>query len=421
MLLHTINATVISFDKLKELEDFIERVPEVDEFRQIIKKHSSSIVLIYNISSSAEDDNYFYNSALKPRKTKTDYKYGVTSGVVISKDGIIVTTYRSNVNADKFIVSIDSEKDNSNIYGKIIVSENKKEAEVIKEIPELNLLFLRIKANPGEEFDYMELGNDSCLKKDSWLIYGSAVIGKNRGEYFVTESRPKNNKNKFDIYSAIVNRLSLAKLKGIPVLIIYEPFTGEGVLPENDGGAVISLDGTLLGIACYKNNLNLPASFAIPISTIKKGLSIAFPGPIKRSLLTDIKINVEQLSEKQKRKLINCLNNSDILTKHLTEAVNNARFADKILIKTITNKNNKERLTELVQDNKLGISIKSLDEKSYAYQIGIRPNDILIKFHNDIVFDTETFQNLVNHSIEDQNLIITILRNEMFEEYELRK
>ena len=405
---------VISNKDLSKLQDYLGNVPQINEFKDIISNKSSSIVLIYTISNSANETHYFYNSIAKPRKNKQDYKYGVTSGVIISEDGIVVTTYDGTINSDKYIVSIDSEqRTNNDSYGDITLTSKDYEAEIIRTIPELNLVFLQIKKNKGEKFKYCNIGNDSFLHSSgrNFLIHGSVIVGKCKGEYFVTESKPKNNSNKFNIYSVVIGRLYCKKIKGILKLVINTPITGEGVMPENHGGAILDLQGKLLGIATWDGGMNLPATFAIPASTIKRGIKLACPGILKYSSRSNLGINVEYLNKNQQRTLKQAINRSSKkFCIKLEEAIKNTYIDYK-----------SQSLDSLIDNKCFGVVVKSVDINSDAYSDGIKTGDILLKFNDDCIIDPQTYDNLEDQSIGDQSIVLSVVREDKIEVIELRR
>ena len=403
---------IISLDKLKKLQDYVESVPEINEFKKVIQDNSSAVVLIYAVSDTGKDEDYYYNTAIQPRKSKSDYRYGVTSGVIISQDGIIVTTYDNTTNSDKFIVAIDSENNTlEKLSNKIVISDKTREANVVMAIPELNLLFLKIKTIPGEEFDFLPLGNDSALlcKKyaSNFLLNGAVIVGKAKGNHYVTLRNTKNNINKFDKYCCLVDRMCIRNLDGCPTILIYAPFTGEGVLPEANGGAIISYEGKLLGLALYKDHLNFPISFGIPVSTIKKGLSIAFPGPIKYELITNIKMEVGKLNSKQKEELLEY-----VLTDKAIESSIAAYYDSNTKLPDVK---------KIIKNDELGVSVVKVEENSVAYKVGIKPNDILLTLNENVISNIKTFYNLVNHAFADQTITVACLRNGSIIQYELRK
>lgn len=372
------NAEITDKKELNKKIENLSTLNEIDRMKKLIQTHSKAVVLIHTLSSSAKDDGLIYNTALKKRLKKHHYYHGVTSGVILSKGGIVCATYDGTMNSDEIIVSIDSELREITANTKILLTKNDYKAKVIKAIPELNLIFLKINPKKNESFDFLKLGNDSILinMNNNFIHNGAVVIGKAKGDRFVTISRPANSTNNFDIFSSGVEKLSYQKIDGSPLLIIENAISSDGVLPENNGGAIISLDGKLIGLAIInKDDFSKSSSLGIPVSVIKQAAKIAVP------ILLDLGAN-SQFGIKAK----DC--------------------EDLKLSKT-------DRKVMGIDDKKepFGIIVKSVALGSLADNTGIQAGDIILKFNNDIVKKYKTFQNLEKNSIGMQTIILKILRN----------
>lgn len=355
---------------------------QLDEFdrngtRGIIRDYSDAVVLIYSISNKAKDDGLIFNSAVKPRLKKHYYKTGVTSGVLISSDGLVCTTYSGVMNADSFIVSVNSEHRSFSNDSKIALTSRDYKAEVVKLIPELDLAFLKIKRKNKMPFHCVKLGNDAALinKDDRILMNSSVVIGKARGEHFTNEIVPANSKNNFSMFAAGVEKLQYQNEDGTPVLNIMNFITNPAVIAETDGGAILNTDGELIGIAKFKSGSILDLrTMGIPVSVIKKGLSIAFPGILKMFNKHSLGISVKP-SE-------------------------NSKVPRGLLRKLKIPETSK----------KIGVVVKSVDLKSIADNAGILPGDVILLFNSEPVASEKTFKNLEKASIGTQTIALKILR-----------
>ncbi|MBR1944276.1 MAG: serine protease [Alphaproteobacteria bacterium] len=457
---------IVSSNLIRQIQNFGSSPAYIDRFKRIIKNKSSCVVLIYTISdgnstNNKADDNinnianeipnqevnydatiqynnkyknevihtktedkgkfdnpqeYFYNSAIQPRITKQSYKYGVTCGVVLSQDGIVVTTYNGTMNSDRYIVAIDSEKNQTDeLYGEIELNHKTYDAYVIKEFPKLNLVFLRIKTNKSEKFDFLNLSNNSVLhnrkEESNYLVYSAVAIGKCKGEHFVKQRQTYNAKNKFNMITNIIGGIAYKKIKGVPTLVLHTPTTGDGAIPENHGGAIIDNDGKLLGIPVWQDYLNLPISFAIPASTIKMCLGLALPTVIRIETSSSCGIVAESLSKTQKKLLKQELRNS---TKQLhDELLNN--------LKNNQISTNFKSINEFIDNNSFGVVVHKITEGSIADKANILKDDILLKFNNDCILDEETFSNLETHSINESQINLTLLRNNKIINMAIRK
>lgn len=345
--------------------------------KTIIRDYANAVVLIHTISNNVGDDGLIYNSSVKKRLKKHHYMHGVVSGVVLSKDGIICTTNTGVMNSDEIIVSINSELKPEIDDNQITIGKNDYRAKMIKTIPELNLAFLKITPKKGKTFSNIKLGNDAALinEKDRLLLNSAVVIGKAQGENFVTKVNPANSKNNFKIFASGVEKLMYQKQNGTPVLLIENSVTNSGIIPENEGGAVLDMYGNLIGIATVNyDDFSFARSTAIPVSVIKKGAKIAVPNLITNSDNTKIGINI----------------------------INSKNFKLQDNLRKTLGISGKLKVS--------GAFVKSVDLRSVADSAGIQHGDLILKFNEDIVTDATTYKNLENSSIGEQTISLKILR-----------
>ncbi len=371
---------IMTKDQLSKAVSNISKEQINNELNDIVKKYSDAVVLIHMISNFAEDDGLIYNSAIKKRLKKHHYKHGVISGVLLSKDGIVCTTSNGVMNSDKIIVSIKSELNRLSKDSKIILGENDYEAKIVKIIPDLNLAFLKITPKKGCEFNYLKLGNDtSLINKNGILLNSSVIIGKAKGENFVTQSLPANSKNNFSIIAKGIEKLSYKKVSGTSILLIENTITNSAVSPENEGGAVIDRDGKLLGIAFVNNkNFSITSSMAIPVSKIKQAIKIAIPYMLSSSNDSYIGIN-------------------PIMT-------------------DFTLPENLKRTLNMISDINSVVKVDAIELDSPANRAGVKSQDIILKFNDDFVKDIETYKNLEKSSWGEQTVSLKILRdNKLFD------
>lgn len=341
----------------------------------IVKKYSDAVVLIHTISNLAEDDGFIYNSSIKKRLKKHHYKHGVISGVLLSEDGIVCTTNTGVMNSDKIVVSVKSELKPISQDSKITLGENDYKAKIIKIIPDLNLAFLKIIPVKGHKFDYLKLGNDTNLVNNHNIILnGSVVIGKAKGENFVTLSHPANLRNNFSVIANGIEKLSYKKINGTPVLLLDNTITNTSVFPENEGGPIVDKEGKLLGIAFVNNkDFSIASSMAIPVSVIKQAIKIAVPH------------------------MVHPLNDAYI---GITTTVSEFQFPESL-----------KKALNLFSDVSSVVKVESVDLDSAANKAGIRAKDIILKFNDDFVKDVETYKNLEKASWGEQTIVLKILRD----------
>ncbi len=371
---------ILTRDQLSKTLNDISKEQINNGLNDVVKKYSDAVVLIHTISNLAEDDGLIYNSAIKKRLKKHHYKHGVISGVLLSKDGIVCTTSNGIMNSDKIIVSIKSEMKPVSKDSMITLGENDYKAKIIKIIPDLNLAFLKITPKKGYEFDYLKLGNDTSLINNKCiLLNGSVIVGKAKGESFVSQSFPANSKNNFSMTARGVERISYKKVSGTPVLLIENVITNSAVFPENEGGAVIDKEGKLLGIAFLNDkDFSVTSSMAIPVSTIKQAIKIAIPYMLSSS------------------------NESYI---GITPIMSDFVFPE-----------NLKKTLNIISDTNSVVMVESVDLDSSANKAGIEARDIILKFNDDFVKDIETYRNLEKASWGEQTVSLKILRdNKLFD------
>ncbi|MDR0942839.1 MAG: S1C family serine protease [Holosporales bacterium] len=372
-------------ESIKAIADEIERKGVKD----IIRKFSGAVALIHTFSAAADEDGLVYNSAIKKRLKKHHYKHGVISGVMLSKDGVVVTTREGAMNSDEIIVSIDSERKKATKDDKFIIGENDYKAKVIKLIPELNLAFLKITPRNNETFQYLKFGNDARLKNDKNRILknGAVVIGKAKGENFATAINPANRSNNFETFASFVEKLSYIEEQGTPFLAAENVTTGACITPENTGGALIDLTGRLIGLALYRvDRSSFSSQMAIPVSVIKQGAKIAVPNLITVNNSAYLGIKVKDLDNIKIPKTVG---------------------------KTIGISDDTPKT--------LGVAVDSVESKSIADNAGIQPEDILLKFNDKIIADAATYNNLENGSFGETAVRLKILRGNKLIEIEINR
>lgn len=187
---------------------------------------------------------FFYGNGNIQQKFRQPVK-GAGSGVIISKDGYIVTNNHVIEKADQIKVTLNNKK----TYV----------AELIGTDPTTDLALLKIEE---AGLPYISYGNSDQLKVGEWVL----AVG-----------------NPFNLTSTVTAGIVSAKGRDIDILS-NDPFTGNSsiesfiqtdaaVNPGNSGGALVNTKGELIGInAAIKSNTGSFAgySFAIPANIVKK-------------------------------------------------------------------------------------------------------------------------------------------------------
>lgn len=194
---------------------------------------------------------------------------GAGSGVLISDDGYIVTNNHVINGASKIEVSMN---DNRNF-----------EATVVGTDPNTDLALLKVE---GENLPRIQFGNSDQLRVGEWVL----AVG-----------------NPFNLASTVTAGIVSAKGRDINILAnstdgtnAVESFiqTDAAVNPGNSGGALVNLNGDLVGInAAIKSNTGSYTgySFAIPVNLVVKVVEdlIEF-GSVQRGYLGVSIRNVDQ-------------------------------------------------------------------------------------------------------------------------------
>ena len=178
---------------------------------------------------------------------------GFGSGVIISKDGYIITNNHVVENANEVLVSLN---DNREFTAKVVGSD-----------PQSDLALLKIE---GDDFPYLTFGTSDALKVGEWVL----AVG-----------------NPFNLTSTVTAGIVSAKNRGNVMGGGLQSFiqVDAAVNPGNSGGALVNTRGELVGIntAIYSQTGNFAGyAFAIPISIAGKiAADIKEYGTVQRAYL----------------------------------------------------------------------------------------------------------------------------------------
>jgi Do/DeqQ family serine protease len=180
------------------------------------------------------------------------------SGVILTDDGYIVTNNHVVEDATNIEVVLNN---NQRYYAKIIGTD-----------PSTDLALLKIRA---KHLPYIAYGNSDNVRPGEWVL----AIG-----------------NPFDLTSTVTAGIVSAKARNIGILrdrnnLQVESFiqTDAAVNPGNSGGALVNLNGELIGIntaIATSTGQYSGYSFAIPVSLVKKVMDDLLEfGQVQRGLL----------------------------------------------------------------------------------------------------------------------------------------
>ena len=197
----------------------------------------------------------FGNGGRQQRRVQTQPRVGFGSGVIISKDGYIVTNNHVIDGADEIVVKLN---DNREFKGRVIGTD-----------PNSDLALVKIE---GNDFPTIPVGDSDALKVGEWVL----AVG-----------------NPFNLTSTVTAGIVSAKARTLGVYGIggVESFiqTDAAINQGNSGGALVNAKGELVGINAV---LSSPTGayagygFAIPTSVMTKVVSdLKQYGTVQRALL----------------------------------------------------------------------------------------------------------------------------------------
>ena len=197
----------------------------------------------------------FGNGGRQQRRVQTQPRVGFGSGVIISKDGYIVTNNHVIDGADEIIVKLN---DNREFKGRMIGTD-----------PNSDLALVKIE---GDDFPTIPVVDSDALKVGEWVL----AVG-----------------NPFNLTSTVTAGIVSAKARTLGVYGIggVESFiqTDAAINQGNSGGALVNAKGELVGINAV---LSSPTGayagygFAIPTSVMTKVVSdLKQYGTVQRALL----------------------------------------------------------------------------------------------------------------------------------------
>ena len=217
-------------------------------------------------------DFFFGDGRGQQRQIQTQPRVGFGSGVIISKDGYIVTNNHVVEGADEITVKLNDDRE---LKGRIIGTD-----------PSTDLALIKIE---GDDFPTVPVGNSDELKIGEWVL----AVG-----------------NPFNLNSTVTAGIVSAKARAIGTTAS----NGQAAINQgNSGGALVNARGELVGINAMLYSPTGAYSgygFAIPTSIMTKVVAdLKQFGTVQRALLgitgttlgTDLQMD-ERLAEEMKKK-----------------------------------------------------------------------------------------------------------------------
>jgi serine protease Do len=200
--------------------------------------------------------NFFFNHPDQGFEEKEMPVRAWGSGVIISEDGFIVTNNHVVQDADTIQVTLNNKRSYK--------------AKIVGTDPSTDIAVIKIDA---KNLPYLVYGNSDILKVGQWVL----AVG-----------------NPYNLTSTVTAGIVSAKARDLNILggaNSIESFiqTDAPVNPGNSGGALVNLDGELVGInAAIASNTGSFAgyAFAVPVNIVKKVVDdIIKTGVVQRGFL----------------------------------------------------------------------------------------------------------------------------------------
>lgn len=280
--------------------------------------------------------NFFDPFNMWGQRMQPQEQQSTGSGVILSEDGYIVTNNHVVDNANKVEVTLDDKRTYT--------------AKVIGTDPATDLALVKVEA---KNLPYMPYGNSDDVRVGQWAL----AVG-----------------NPFNLTSTVTAGIVSAKGRNIHILAdqasSIESFiqTDAAVNPGNSGGALVDVDGNLIGInsAIASNTGSYSGySFAIPVNLVKKVVDdLMSYGKVQRGF---IGVSIRDIDQ---------------------------TFADERKIKTLG-----------------GVYVNGVTEGGAAQNAGLREGDVITRVGNAAVKTSSELQEQVGRYRPGDKVNVTVIRN----------
>ncbi|MDR3652784.1 MAG: Do family serine endopeptidase [Paludibacter sp.] len=382
---------------------------------------------------------YFFGNPRQNQPREMPMQEASGSGVIITKDGYIVTNNHVVDGSSDIEVTLN---DNRTFKAKVIGTD-----------PNTDIALIKINA---DNLPIIAFGNSDSLKVGEWVL----AVG-----------------NPFNLTSTVTAGIVSAKARNINIIntkMKIESFiqTDAAVNPGNSGGALVNTHGELVGIntaIASQTGSYAGYSFAIPVSIVKKVVEdLRKYGVVQRAVLGVEIGNINEDLAKQKNlktmegayvnkvedqsaaksagikvgDIINNVNGIDVKTvSELQEQIGRYHPGEKITITVI--RNNKEQKLDVelknqqgntglvsaeTSDESLGGTFKEISDKTkqqlgvdYGVEVksltkgkladqGIKPGFIILKINNQPIQSSsdvhDAYEAVMNNGDQDKVLLI---------------
>jgi Do/DeqQ family serine protease len=215
-------------------------------FTYAAEQSVNSVVHVKTYSSQVEQVDpffeFFFGQPAPRQRQEQPVQRGAGSGVIVSKDGYIVTNNHVIDGAEKVMVTLNDKRSF--------------EAKVIGSDPNTDIALLKVNQN---DLPFMRIGDSDNVRVGEWVL----AVG-----------------NPFNLTSTVTAGIVSAKGRNLPVRQDMSQYQVESFIqtdavvnPGNSGGALVNTKGELIGIntAIYtQNGVFNGYSFAIPAAIVRK-------------------------------------------------------------------------------------------------------------------------------------------------------
>ncbi len=243
---------------------------ELPNFKYAVQKSLHSVVHVKTVLNNEYNESPFYDLFFGDKDMPFPIM-GSGSGVIISKDGYVVTNYHVIRKSKRIEIVLN---DKRSFYAKVIGID-----------PPTDLALLKIDA---DELPAINYGNSDYLEIGDWVL----AVG-----------------NPFNLTSTVTAGIVSAKARNINILThrsSVESFiqTDAAINPGNSGGALVNIRGDLIGIntaIASQTGSYSGYSFAIPVSIVKKVINdLKEYGIVQRAVLG---VTIKEIDAKLAEKL----------------------------------------------------------------------------------------------------------------------
>ena len=359
-------------------------------------ENSVHAVVHVKVTSQQEAEQYhsnpfyewFYGDRYQ-RQQQPQIRQGAGSGVILSADGFIVTNNHVVEGADDIQVVLN---DNRQYKAKLIGTD-----------PTTDIALLKIEEN---NLPHLKFGNSDALKLGEWVL----AVG-----------------NPFNLTSTVTAGIVSAKSRNIGINqadMGIEAFiqTDAAVNPGNSGGALVNMNGELVGIntaIASRTGSYSGYSFAVPATIVQKVVAdIKEYGQVQRALLGVMIQNIDaKLAQKKDLDKIEGVYIGEVNKNSAAEEAG-IENDDVILSVDGVPVNSTAQLQEQISKHSPGDNVKVLikrDNKSKQFNVTLRNmhGDTEIVKASDNIFlgasfgeltENERYQLRISHGIKITNL-----------------